>query len=300
MRPEEQAPELLRSLGLNRLEAEVYTFLLQRREAVTGYRVAKALGRPTANVYKAIDALARKGAVAVDEGARRLCRPTSPAEFLGQLEHTLLDRTRQAARLLANLRPADQDERVYDLQSPALVLERCRAMLDRSRVIALVDAFPRALQAVLPAIRAAVQRGVEVHVQTYEPRRIPGARVVQAHGSDEILANWTSEQLNVVVDSQEMLLALFHTDLSSVHQAIWTSSLYLSCITHVGLLREHVFHNVAALSRQPGFPPRLRRLLEQQPFFHAATAPGQQKLLARFAAVRPATQPIGKRRRTRQ
>lgn len=286
MRPEEHAPELLQSLGLNRLEAEVYTFLLRRGEAVTGYGVAKALGRPTANVYKAIDALARKGAVAVDEGARRLCRPAPPAEFLGQLEHTLLDRTREAARVLADLRPAGEDERVYDLQSPALVLERCRAMLARARVVAVVDAFPRALQAVLPAVRAAVRRGVEMYVQTYEPRRIAGARVVLAHGSEQILANWASEQLNVVVDSQEMLLALLHADLSGVHQAIWTSSLYLSCVTHVGLMREHVFHDMATLSRQPGFPPRLRRLVKQQPFFHAATAPGQERLLARFAAPR--------------
>ena len=82
MNQNKKAIELLHSLGLNRLEAEVYTFLLEQPEPVTAYRAGRALGRPTANVYKAIEALARKGAVVIDEGSTRLCRPSPPSDSI--------------------------------------------------------------------------------------------------------------------------------------------------------------------------------------------------------------------------
>jgi len=285
MNQNEKVIELLRSLGLNHLEAEVYTFLLEQPEPVTAYRAGTMLGRPTANVYKAIEALARKGAVVIDGGTTRLCRPTPPAEFLGQIEKGMIERTRQAADVLSRLDEAAPDDGIYQIRAAPLVLERCRAMLTRAVKIAVVDAFPAALEAVLPAIRDAVSRGVEVHVQTYRSCSIDGAHVVLTHGSEEILVHWKCEQLNVVVDSQEVLLALLHHDLSGVHQAVWTGSLYLACAMHVGLFREHTFHAIAACMDSPDLPDELRRLIDRQPFFHAATIPGQQKLFARFGVV---------------
>lgn len=285
MNQNEKAIELLQGLGLNRLEAEVYTFLLEQPAPVTAYRAGTMLARPTANVYKAIEALARKGAVVIDGGATRLCRPTPPAEFLGQIEKGMIERTRQAADVLSRLDEAAPDEGIYRIQAAPLVLERCRAMVARAEKTAVVDAFPAALDAVLPVIRDAASRGVEVYVQTYTACSIDGAHVVLSHESEEILAHWKCEQLNVVVDGQEVLLALLHNDLSGVHQAVWTGSLYLACAMHVGLIREHTFHAVAACKERPDFPEELRRLIDRQPFFHAATIPGQQKLLARYGVI---------------
>jgi len=274
--------ELLQALGLNHLEAEAYVLLLAQDEPITAYRMGKALGKPTANVYKAIDALARKGALIVDEGEPRLCRPVPVEEFLGQLEQTYLLTTREASKCLSDLGQPAQDERIYQFQSVALVLERCRLMLGRARQIVVLDAFPRALEAVRTALEETVAREVEVHVQVYEPTIIPGARVVQTYQSAQVLGHWQSQQLNCVVDGQEMLLALMHDDLSEVYQAVWTSSLYLACSMHAGLMREHFFHNIAALKDQQDFPSALRLLLEEHPAFHRADVPGQKLLFARL------------------
>jgi sugar-specific transcriptional regulator TrmB len=51
----------------------------------TGYRVGREIGRPTANVYKALDALVAKGAVLVQEGGAGLFAPVPPRRFLAQL-----------------------------------------------------------------------------------------------------------------------------------------------------------------------------------------------------------------------
>src|SRR6266542_1955367 len=87
--------EVLREIGLNQLEAEVYTFLLPS-EPVTAYAVGAALGKATANVYKAIERLARLGAVLVEEGASRRCRAVPLKEFLRHTERERAARTREA------------------------------------------------------------------------------------------------------------------------------------------------------------------------------------------------------------
>lgn len=274
--------ELLGALGLNRLEAEVYTLLLAGEEPITAYRIGKTLGKPTANVYKAIEALASKGAVIVDVGEPRLCRPIPVGEFCGQLEKTYLRTTRQAAKRLSRLGHPAPDERIYQLRSVPLVLERCRQMLGRAERIAVIDAFPRSAQAVRSAIEEAVGRGVDVYVQVYEPTAITGARVVQAHQSDRILGHWKSQQLNCVVDGREVLLALMHDDLSQVYQAVWTASLFLACVIHAGLMREHFFHDVAALQDKKDVASGLEGLLERHPAFHTADIPGQELLFSQL------------------
>lgn len=273
---------MLQKLGLNLLEAEVYTHLLTQDEPVTAYRIGKTLGRPTANVYKAIEALARKGAVVLDLGEPRLCRAVPVEEFLSQLEASFHQTTKQAARYFSNLRHPLPDERIYQLQSVSLILERFRLMLAGAHQIAAVDAFPRVMEMILPDIGETASRGVDVYVLGYEPVNIPGAHVVQAFQSGPILDHWKSQQLNCVVDGQELLLALIHNDLSKVYQAVWTRSLFIACMMHAGLMREHFFHEIAALKDRDDFPKPFHTLLEQHPGFHTIEIPGQKLLFSRL------------------
>ncbi len=274
--------DLLQRLGLNHLEAEVYALLLGCGEPTTAYGIGKALGKPTANVYKAIEALARKGAVIVEEGEPRLCRPIPADEFISQLKAEFLDTADRASLGLSDLGEPAPDEGVYRLESVSLILERCRLMLQRAERIAVVDAFPQALQAVRPDLAAAASRGVELYVQAYKPTRIRGAHVVETRQSAEILEHWRSQQLNCVIDGREALLALLHDGLSGVHQAIWTGSLFLSGVMLAGFLREHVFHQIAAVDRRGGLPASLRKLFRDHPGFHTTDIPGHRLLFSQL------------------
>ncbi len=279
MTPEhDQIASLLQTLGLNRLESDVYIFLLQAGEPVTAYKIGTRLGRPTANVYKAIDTLSRKGAVIVDEGSTRLCRPIPPEEFMGHLRSDWLEKTRVAENALSRVRTIFPDQGVYHLQSVSLVFEKCRQMLANCRKIAVVDAFPKTLAAIQPEIEAAAARGVQVYLQTYVPCEIPEVKIVFPPNADEVLRHWHSQQLNVTVDAKEVMLALLHHNLADVHQAVWTSSLYLACMYQGGLLREHCFHVMANRKDDPDFPADMKYLLETQPFYHTTDIPGQQEL----------------------
>src|SRR5262245_33241006 len=69
------------ALGFTELEAATYAYLVQHSPA-TGYRIAHGIGKPIANTYKAIESLARKGAVVIEQTGNRLCRAVSPEEVL--------------------------------------------------------------------------------------------------------------------------------------------------------------------------------------------------------------------------
>ena len=61
------AAKLLVEFGFTDLEAEIYLFLLGS-SPTTGYRVAKGIRKPAANTYKALQTLATKGAILVEDG----------------------------------------------------------------------------------------------------------------------------------------------------------------------------------------------------------------------------------------
>ncbi|MCK5171620.1 MAG: hypothetical protein KAQ75_17205, partial [Bacteroidales bacterium] len=73
--------EILIDIGFNRLEAEVYMHLLTHPPS-TAYKIGKLINKPTANVYKAIDALSKKGAVLIEDNKNKLCKAVNPDEFL--------------------------------------------------------------------------------------------------------------------------------------------------------------------------------------------------------------------------
>ncbi len=281
-----RAQRLLSDLGLNELEARVYVFLLGN-PPMTAYRIAKNLGAPTANTYKAIDSLARRGAVLVEEGENRMCRAVPATEFLGHVERAFAGLTKEAAEALAELDQPSHDERVYKVESVPLVLERCRQMLEeRVERLAVVDAFPAALQAIRPSVERAVARGAEVLVQAYRPVEIPGAEVAVPTQGAEAEQHWGTQQLNVVIDGREALIVLMDNELGSVVQGVWTNSLYLACILEAGMMAEHTIHRLRAVPDGRDAAARMRAVLDRHRFFLNTDVPGQRELLARFASGR--------------
>ena len=245
----------LRELGFSAIEAEVYVALL-RDSPATGYRVSHAIGKPTANTYKAIESLRRSGAVLVDDGESRLCRAVPPRELLRTLDRKFRDRKERAARELSKLRPRGGDSRVYQLLSVDAILEKAREMLSQASATALLDVMPPAFEALRDDLSRAAARGVDVWAKVYrETDRTKGVTTVMSDRAEQALAFWPGCQLTLVVDAESHLLALLGHDLTVAHQGIWSESVFLSCAQHNGVAAELV----AAWSAVHGKPMSSRR-----------------------------------------
>lgn len=219
------------SLGFTEIEALIYSYLVGNSPA-TAYRVAQSIGKPVANTYKAVETLRQKGAILVDETSNRLCRAVDPNELLKNIEREFLDRKEQTANALSRLEPAISDVGIYKLTTLEQILERSRLMLEQSREVALLDAFPLLLSELRADIEKAAGRGVKVVVCVYEPTNLSGATTVLDSHVVELLERWSGQWLVIVVDGAEYLFAFLSEDGKQIEQAVWSQSNLLSWIHH--------------------------------------------------------------------
>jgi len=229
-------------LGLTPLEAAVYSHLAGGR-LDTGYGIAKALGKPRANVYQAVRTLQLKGAVIADDGETQRLRAVPPDELLDRLERRFKESRQRAERELARQPDAVGDARVYRLDSAEQVLERCRRMIAGATEMVVVDAFPAPLTAVAAELEAAVRRGAMVAVKAYAPFELAGAQVSLEPNADSVRRRWPADWINLVADGEELVLALLETGRGGAPggravQAVWSASPYLSWIVYGYLIHE--------------------------------------------------------------
>jgi len=269
--------ESLKELGFNQLEAEVYLHLLTN-EQMTAYKVGKSINKPTANVYKAIDALSKKGAVLIESNKSKICKAVSPNEFLKHYEKNLIAKTKQTKQLLNNLEIDYYDEKTYTIESVPLVLERFSNMMEKVKVIAVIDIFPNALKKVLPDIKSAIKRGVAVYIQVYKPITIKGADIAYNAINDKALNHWKSEQINLIIDGEEYITALLNKDLSKTIQANWSNNYYMACILHAGRMHEQTIIKINAKKGSENYEKEVTQLLEKQKYFYNSEIPGFDKL----------------------
>jgi HTH-type transcriptional regulator, sugar sensing transcriptional regulator len=269
--------QAIQTLGFSELEASIYAFLLVE-SPTTGYRIAQALGKPVANTYNGIQSLQSKGAILVEDSDTRLCRAVPPDEMMGQMERAFQERRKLVSEALATLRAAPEDARVYKLSTPAQVLERSRQMIRNSGQVVLVCAFPEPLSAIKEELEQAAERGVGVMVKAYLPIEIRGASLTLSTETDFFLDGFPAQELTLVADAEQHLIAMLDKEMKQVLQAIWSSSLILSFSHYNNLYNEWILTRLSGLIGENSSLDRLKESLQRA---HPLTqTPGYHKLMA--------------------
>jgi sugar-specific transcriptional regulator TrmB len=239
------AAEILTQLGFSEIEALTYCQLLQT-PAATGYRVAKAIGKSQANVYSALSTLAGKGAVVVDTDPSGGYHAVPTAELLARLSREYQNRCASAQQALTEIEAATSESGIHKLRNPAQVYERASAMCLRAKDSIAFELFRQPFQRLREALAQAERRGVGVAGVTFHPGDdLPGATSVLAvkHARTDL---WPGEQLTLVTDAKEALVALFHRSSGEVMHAVYTDSIYLSCLLHAAVVDATILNRDAA------------------------------------------------------
>ena len=270
--------EIFGQLGFNALESEVYIGLVKHGPQ-TAYKVAKQIGRPAANVYKAVEVLAREGAVEVTEDNIKVCKAIPVEALVQQLQNSYKRKAEQAVSAISAIGEERSDEGIFKLQTVDSVFQRAVEMLQRTERIAVIDAFPETLQRMIPYINKLAAAGKEVYVLAYEPVT-PHKKVslVVAPMGAEALQYWDAQQLNVAVDGKEIMLALFNKDVSTLVQATYSNNLYLSCIVYSGIINEHKVHRFT----QARTMTEIDEIRRSQKFFLNSKVPGLDMLFKMY------------------
>lgn len=232
-----EASQILTQLGFSETEALVYCELL-RRPGSTGYGVAKSLRKSQANVYSALASLSEKGAVIFDNSEIRAYRAVSASELLPRLSREFQGKCEEAESALSSLASPTSDDHIYQLKNEAQVYERARKMCERAKDSLMVAAFPQPFKQLRASLAAALDRGVGVAGITFSPEdRIDGATLILSvkagrESSWPRASLWPRDQLTLIADAEEALVALFDRETQRVLTALYTGSTYLSSILH--------------------------------------------------------------------
>jgi HTH-type transcriptional regulator, sugar sensing transcriptional regulator len=276
----DQLVQTLQALGLTDLEARIYIHLLGGSPA-TGYGVAKALGKPAANIYQAISSLQRKGVILVEEGDRRLCRAVPHRDMIGRLSRGYQDRCRRASEALATVQRLERDDGVYQLRSRQQVLDRFESMMERVEKHVIIDAWPANLPELVAPIEAAVARGISITVKTYEPTEIAGAEVVHDYRGLDHMTAYPGGWLNVVIDGGELLLAHLASDQVNLHLAVWTDSPNIAWTYYGGITAELLVDLLFGMLREGKSAEEILRVVEDRRVTVGRDLPGYRELLRR-------------------
>jgi sugar-specific transcriptional regulator TrmB len=257
----------LSSLGFSDTEAAVYCELLL--QPATGYRLAQAVGKSPPNIYLALGALHQKGAVLVDDGDGRTYRAVAPAELLTALERQFETRRSEALSALTAIHEEAEDDRIYHLKTLDQVDARARAMIAGARETLLFDCFPAPFAALRAAFQEAAARGVRVAGIVYEEIEEAAFAAVRSAPRPGIIERWPGDQLSIVADASEYLLALLGRDGRGVRHAVWSNGSYLSTLQHNAVASEIRLCAIAPEDRDTladlallrAFPPGLRKLI---------------------------------------
>ncbi|WP_296599444.1 TrmB family transcriptional regulator [Phenylobacterium sp.] len=226
----------LLELGFTEIEALLFCELT-RLGPSTGYRLAKAVGKAAANTYQALETLAQKGAVLVDEGESKTWRAAPATELIAQLSARFEQRSRSALTALAELKAPEAEARLYTLRTPDQVLARARGMIAAAKSVLLFDLFPGPFELLEPDLAQAAARGVRVLGQVYTPVNSTVPTISQPTAPAQ-LAAWPGLQVTVVADGIEHLSALLSRDGRKCRHGVWSDSPYLACLHHSGLAAE--------------------------------------------------------------
>lgn len=273
--------EVLQSLGLTGLESDIYAHLLSR-SPLTGYAIARQIGKPTANTYKALDSLVERGAVLMEYGKTRVYRAVSVADLLASLEqrHRMVGAELIAA--VGQITSDETDDRVYQIGSVDQLFQQFRQMLQRATKVAVMDLFPRSAEMLKDDLRAAAARGVKTVVKIYAPIAIPGVDLVM-HTNPTTIQRWPGEWANGVVDGTVYQVAFLTRDCQSVRLAVRSESPYLAWMYHHGLVSELMSTAVSAVLQNGGSIAEIQAAHEKYRELLTDEAPGLAALRVRFA-----------------
>ncbi len=234
--------DVLLEFGFNAIEAAIYR-VLRQNPGLTGYRIAKLIGKQQANTYQALASLLQKGAVLVEEAESRTYSAVPPRELIGRLRRSFAERCDRAETALAQISAPEVSDRVEYIKNADQVYERARSMLNAARETIVLEFWPQAMSTLLPELEAATGRGVAAAGLVLEPEpQARGVTLVCTPSAPRLIELCPGVQITLIVDGRQVLLATMEAVTGRVVNAVWSDNPYMALTLHNGIVSDILFH----------------------------------------------------------
>ncbi len=230
----------LRLLGFTEYEARVYIALL-RKNPINRHQLSKLAGVPAPKVYENIERLVQRGVVTLaDSSDRPIYVPLPPEEVVRQIRSTTENKLQSVeVKLKAIAEKSDNHIRplTWNLEGTTRILGKAQEVIDRSQEYLMCAIWEQEIELLLPHLRSAQERGVEIVLLAYgdAPEDLG---TVHHHGMEAKLLEQTGGRwLTLAAEAaKEVVIGFFPSEGTAT--GVWAQSTILSMITQK-YIREH-------------------------------------------------------------
>jgi len=234
----EKHTNLLMGLALSRLQAKIYLQLLYESEQ-TGYRIAKKLGEPAANTYKALESLQSEGLVLVDESVEPKVFSAVPIEnHFNQIERNLREKRRVIESELKKIKKVPAQEGIFNIKNIDQVYEQAANLIGKADELVALDASPLPVEVLRPQLVEASKREVRILLKTYTESILPGCETVFSKEMGSPVYDLPIQIFQLIVPGKELLMALLDKENQNVIHAVYSRNEFMSLYAYSGFLAE--------------------------------------------------------------
>lgn len=273
MKKNDRAVSALVGTGLTDLEARVYILLLGE-SPLTGYRVAKILGRSVPNIYKTLSAMALKGLVmcSEDEGTSTYV-PTPLETWLKQCTRKVERDLKKVRAVFRDIEPSREriSPGVYSLENREQVMTKAAEIIGGASKALTVSADSEPLKELAGELSKAAAGGLPVLVNCYEDIDLPQCRVVKWNRRSQ-RRPWQGSWLIVAADGCQALNSFF-SPAGEVVDARWISNPFLATVLHHGRSADTILAAILNRLSADSLPGELGEMVEELVSDHVYTIP---------------------------
>jgi sugar-specific transcriptional regulator TrmB len=237
----EHALELLKDAGLSGYEAKAYLALLAGGQPMNGYEVAKTSGVPRSTVYETLGKLVARGAAfEVGNDSDSVSYVPLPSEALiGRLRRQTNDTIAGLEQVLPTIGSALTARVVQHLTGRDEVIDRTNDVIESARRTLWLSIWPQEAPAFVPAVQAAVERGVDVFTIAYgDIGAMPGRVFAHSFSPPDVVEERLECRLSIVVADHEQ--ATIAGVMADAVWGMWSDDRAVAL-----LAAEHVRHDIA-------------------------------------------------------
>lgn len=243
--------DMLKDIGLNNLESEIYITLVQM-PGITGYKIAGLISKAIANTYKALNQLENKGLVVCSESdGSKAYSAIQIDEYLDRLEYEFSEKRKNIVLKMNEIKTKQTSFGNYNLTDKNQVFERAKTMINNAKNVLLVDVFPKPYDQIKISIDKRIEdKGLDIRLKLYNQDNSDCKNVINAFNGEEIVNESDGSWLIVCRDSVESLICVFNKDTDELIHAVWSTDPFLCLTLYNGLANEFMLIEVIAKSYQ--------------------------------------------------
>ena len=229
--------KLIEELGFSKIEAHVY-YILLKLSPLTGYKIAKEIGKSNSNTYLALDNLVKKGAIYLLEGNKSKEYVAIPIKQLLEIRVNEAKKQKDiVAEAFKDFKTESGEDQIYRFKSKEQLHLKSVEMIENAKHAILVDSETAQLDMIKGNLEEVATKGLNVVVETPDKTRIPHCYMVESHHITKEAFDLDFKWLVISVDAEKTLVSYF-TKEDELIEGLWISNGLLSDWFYNGMFYE--------------------------------------------------------------